>query len=72
MNIISHIHRTKRYRFLLRIGGIRPYLTTSATQVLVQSLVISHVDYINAVRNAVEDVYMEKKDCEYKTQLHTR
>jgi hypothetical protein len=62
MNMISHINKTtsKCYASLHKIGGIRSYLTTGATQVLVQSLVMSHIDYGNSVLNAVADVHLKK------------
>ncbi|MCJ8746228.1 hypothetical protein PDJAM_G00139370 [Pangasius djambal] len=51
LSFSSHIaNLTRSCRFLLyNIRRIRPFLSTQATQVLVQSLVISRLDYCNSV-----------------------
>ncbi|KAK3544722.1 hypothetical protein QTP86_026121, partial [Hemibagrus guttatus] len=51
LSFSSHVTNvTRSCRFLLyNIRRIRPFLSTQATQVLVQSLVISRVDYCNSL-----------------------
>ncbi|KAK3516946.1 hypothetical protein QTP70_028237 [Hemibagrus guttatus] len=51
LSFSSHVTNVTRLcRFLLyNIGRIRPFLSTQATQVLVQSLVISRLDYCNSL-----------------------
>ncbi|KAK3569695.1 hypothetical protein QTP86_002606 [Hemibagrus guttatus] len=51
LSFSSHVTNvTRSCRFLLyNIRRIRPFLTTQATQVLVQSLVISRLDYCNSL-----------------------
>ncbi|XP_051990673.1 uncharacterized protein LOC127649553, partial [Xyrauchen texanus] len=51
LNFTDHISKTARsYRFTLyNIRKIRPFLSVHATQLLVQSLVITRLDYCNAL-----------------------
>jgi hypothetical protein len=62
MSMVSHINKTtsKCHLSLHRIAGIRRYLTEKTSKVLVQSLVMSHIDYGNAVLNSVPDVHLKK------------
>ena len=45
---VTCVARSCRFA-LLNIRKIRPYLTQQATQLLVQAMVISHLDYCNAL-----------------------
>ncbi|KAK3543099.1 hypothetical protein QTP70_010645 [Hemibagrus guttatus] len=50
LSFSSHVTVTRSCRFLLyNIRRIRPFLSTQATQLLVQSLVISRLDYCNSL-----------------------
>eukprot|EP00918_Siedleckia_nematoides_P076757 GHVU01167738.1.p1 GENE.GHVU01167738.1~~GHVU01167738.1.p1 ORF type:complete len:121 (+),score=6.11 GHVU01167738.1:160-522(+) len=62
MTMVSHINKTtaKCHASLHRIGGIRKYLSQNATKVLMQSLVMSHIDYGNGTLNSVADVHLKK------------
>ncbi|KAK3558721.1 hypothetical protein QTP86_027669, partial [Hemibagrus guttatus] len=55
LSFSSHVTNvTRSCRFLLyNIRRIRPFLSTQATQVLVQSLVISRLDYCNSLLAAL-------------------
>lgn len=65
LSFSSHVANVSRScRFLLyNIRRIRPFLTTEATQLLVQSLVISRLDYCNSLlaglpQNAIRPLQM--------------
>ncbi|KAK3514069.1 hypothetical protein QTP70_002908 [Hemibagrus guttatus] len=50
LSFSSHVTNvTRSCQFLYNIRRIRPFLSTQATQVLVQSLVISRLDYFNSL-----------------------
>jgi hypothetical protein len=51
LNLKEHIKRKYRTAMInyLRIKSLRKYLTKEATEILVLSLVISHLDYCNVI-----------------------
>lgn len=51
---------SRGYYALYRIKSIRPYLTESATKILVQSLIFSHLDYGNSLLYGAADVHLIK------------
>ena len=44
----------------LRIKSIRKYLTKDATEILVLSLVVSHLDYCNVILYGTADIELRK------------
>ena len=51
LNLNKHIYNTCRpvYMHLRRINSIRPYLTEESVKTLIQSVVISRLDYCNCI-----------------------
>ena len=62
MTMVQQINKVKSkcYRVMCRIKGIRPYLTESATKILVHSLIISHLDYGHSIYYSLPGVQLRK------------
>ena len=55
---------------LLNIRNIRPYLTQHATQLLMQSMVISHLDYCNALLTGLPACAVESLQMVQNAAVH--
>ena len=62
MSMTQHINSTIRccYAHLRKVAYIRPYLTQNATETLVNSLITSRLDYVNALLFGLPDTSMNK------------
>ena len=62
LNFKEHVKRKCRTAMLnyLRIKSIRKYLTKEATEILVLSLVVSHLDYCNVILYGIADTDLRK------------
>ena len=62
LTLSNHINNVSRncYASLRQISHIRRYITTEATKTLVQGLVMSKLDYCNALYNGLPDYLLNK------------
>ncbi len=66
----DHIAKTARScRFaLFHLKKIRPFLSVHATQLLVQALLLSRLDYCNALLTGLPAISIKLIDCSHKIQ----